>query len=37
MKIKNVILLALLALCLGFASCKSGGFGRKDKCPGMNM
>ena len=37
MKFKNVILLAILALCIGVASCKSGGIGRKDKCPGMKM
>lgn len=38
MKFKNVIMLAILALCIGMASCKSGGgIRKKDKCPGLRM
>jgi hypothetical protein len=39
MRYKNVVLLAILALCIGMASCKSsgGGIRKKDKCPGMRM
>ncbi len=38
MKFKNMIFLAILALCIGLTSCKAGaGIGRKDKCPGMRM
>jgi len=39
MRNKNLILLVVVALFIGLASCKSsGGGGRnKDKCPGMRM